>query len=122
MKQWFLVLFTAALPFFTMSASAATVFPPELFRFITSSQPSEPEPEAPNDNINVAGPEFPNNGISPYRQRLLEILAGQRTNGGSSEDPAIIVSPPAAVPLPAAGWLMDTALIALAGIARRKRA
>jgi len=112
MKKWFLVLLTILLPVFAVSANAASVNPAELFRFVTPSKPAS----APPADEKVAGPEFPANPISPYREDFYTWAVG---NGGSAGQE--LPTPPSAVPLPAGVWLFGSAVLALVGVSRRKR-
>lgn len=119
MKTWLLVLCTVLAPVVSLSANAASVNPAEMFLFVKTPTPAAPA--LPGSN-SVAGPEFPANGLSQQRDYFRNwVIAQVERRGPVTQAPPEVV-PPAAVPLPAAAWLFGSALVALAGIARRRRA
>lgn len=119
-KKWLLVLCTALVSVVSLSANAASVNPPEMFLFVKSATPGNAGP-GPAGGYVVAGPQFPDSGLSQQREffRNWVIAQTERRESVNQAPPAVV--PPAAVPLPAAAWLFGSALLALAGVARRGR-
>lgn len=119
MKKWLLVLCTALVPAVSLSAKAASVSPTDMFKSAhTATTAAGAWPAATS---RVAGPEFPANGLSQQRDYFRNwVIAQVERRGPVTQAPPTVV-PPAAVPLPAAAWLFGSALLALAGIARRRR-
>jgi hypothetical protein len=119
MKKWLLVLCTTLVPIVSISANAASVHPTDMFAFVKSSTRGN---AGPAQGSAVAGPQFPANGLNQQREFFRNWVISQVERRGPVTQVPPEPVPPSAVPLPAAAWLFGSALVALAGIARRKRA
>ncbi len=118
MKKWLLVLCTTLVPVVSMSANAASVDPSDIVEFVKSSTPGNTGVAQAGP---VAGPPFPANGLSQQGEPFRNWVISQVERRGPVTQVPPEPVPPSAVPLPAAAWLFGSALLALAGIARRQR-